>query len=108
MKKLLLLALIILIQPQTYAFEDYLIISDYPVSSIFWDDDSILDAAPIFTIDNKKNTIIVKVKKEGETNITVETENGNKTINAVIKPDETFLSETEGFTFFPLDVMEEK
>ena len=66
MKKILFILLIFLI-PQAQAFEDYLILSDSPVSSINWSDDDVISATPLFTIDNNKNTIILKAKKEGMT-----------------------------------------
>lgn len=102
MKKFLLMFLIFTI-PQAYGFEDYIIVSDAPVSSIIWSDDDVLSAFPMLTIDNKKDTIILMAKKEGKASITIQTDLGNSQIDVEVRPDKTILSDVEGFTYFNLD-----
>lgn len=105
MKKILFILLIFLI-PQAQAFEDYLILSDAPVSSISWSDDEVISAVPVLTIDNKKNTIILKAKKEGKAVLTIETDMGNKLIDVEVLQDKTVVEDVEGFTSFKLDRVE--
>lgn len=52
-----------LIPAQAFAFEDYLIMSSVPVKSVVSQDNEIITAVPVFTIDNAKQTIILKAKK---------------------------------------------
>lgn len=108
MKKLFLLLSIFLISHQAYGFEDYVVISDNPVSSIVWSDDSVLEASPLLTIDNRKDTIIVKIKKEGQATLTIETSVGRRNIEVDVTPEKTVLSEVEGFSYFVLDKSEGK
>lgn len=105
MKKILFILLILLI-PQAQAFEDYLILSDDPVSSISWSDDEVISAVPVLTIDNKKNTIILKAKKEGKAVLTIETDVGSKLIAVEVSEDKTVVEDIEGFTSFKLDKAE--
>lgn len=65
MKKLLVILSILLIPLQACAFEDYILTSDKPVISVSSSDESVISVLPFFTIDNNKDTIIVKAKKKG-------------------------------------------
>lgn len=103
MKKTILILSILLTHLQAFALEDYLIISESPVSSIIWDDDSIISAAPVTTIDNKKTSIILKSKNIGTTVLTIDTDEGRKTVDVIVSKDKTILSDTEGLSYFPLD-----
>lgn len=103
MRNLVLILSIILIPLKAYGFEDYIIVSDKPVELVSSDDREILDVSPFFTIDNNKNSIFVKAKKEGKCRIFITTEDGINTIEAEIVPEKTFLSDSEGFTYFSLD-----
>jgi hypothetical protein len=107
MKNLLIIFLILMLPLQTFAFEDYLILSDKPVSSITWSDDNILSAFPLLTIDNKKNSIVVRAKTEGFAILTIETDKSNANIEVKVTKDKTILSAVEGFTYFVLDKPEE-
>ncbi len=102
MKKIFFILLIFLF-PQAQAFEDYLIFSDSPVSSISWSDDEVISASPLLTIDNKKDTIILKAKNKGKAVLTVETDLGCKFINVEVLEGRTVVSDVEGFTSFKLD-----
>ena len=106
--KNLLLTFLILLFPQAYGFENYVIISNSPVESLIWDNDEILSASPLITVDDK-NTIILTPKHAGKTNLSIGTENGTKIIIscrsiANIIEDKTIISNMEGLTYFPLDL----
>lgn len=102
MKKILFILLIFLI-PQAQAFEDYIIFSDTPVSSLNWSDDEVISAVPVLTIDNKKNTIILKAKSAGKAVLTLETDAGSKQIDVEVTETQTTLSDVDGITSFKLD-----
>ena len=102
MKKILFILLIFLI-PQAQAFEDYLILSDSPVSSINWSDDDVISATPLLTIDNNKNTIILEAKKEGMAILAIETLDGTAQIKVDVTSDKTRLQDVDGFTYYTLD-----
>ena len=87
MKKILSALIILLIPSQAFAFEDYLIMS----------------SVPVFTIDNTKQTIILKAKKEGKTSITISFPDGKEVIKAEVKNDRTILSENDKFEYLLLD-----
>lgn len=109
MKKFLLLLLIAIIPLQAFAFEDYIITSDSPVKSVFSSDDSIVTALPFFTIDNNKDTILVKAKKEGAAEITVSLEDKYVVVKARVEADKTTLEcEDEQLAIFPLDIPDEE
>lgn len=101
--KNLLLTFLILLFPQAYGFENYVIISNSPVESLIWDNDEILSASPLITVDDK-NTIILTPKHAGKTNLSIGTENGTKIITINISEDKTIISNMEGLTYFPLDL----
>lgn len=102
MKKFLLILLILLF-PQAYGFEDYIIISESSIESLIWDNDEILSASPLITIDDK-NTIILTPKNIGKTTLSIGTEDGIKNITVEISENKTIISNTEGLTSFPLDL----
>lgn len=103
MKKILSALIILLIPSQAFAFEDYLIISSVPVKSVVTQDNEIITAVPVFTIDNTKQTIILKAKKEGKTSITISFPDGKEVIKAEVKNDRTILSENDKFEYLLLD-----
>ena len=107
MKKLILILSIILIPLQAWAFEDYIFTSDSPVKSVSSSDESIVSVVPFFTIDNNKDTIIVKVKKEGNAQITVKLYDKDIVVKLQVTPDKTIFTNGDDFIFFPLDIPEE-
>ena len=107
MKKLILILSIILIPLQACAFEDYIFTSDSPVKSVSSSDESIVSVVPFFTIDNNKDTIIVKVKKEGNAQITVKLYDKDIVVKLQVTPDKTIFTNGDDFIFFPLDIPEE-
>ena len=107
MKKIFLTLLIFLGALQAYGFEDYIILSDKKVDSVYSKDETIASVIPFYTIDNSKETLILKAKSEGNTQIVIETNNGNIAIDVEITDKKTVLSETEGITAFPIDFLSE-
>lgn len=59
--------------------------SSVPVKSVVSQDNEIITAVPVFTIDNTKQTIILKAKKEGKTSITISFPDGKEVIKAEVK-----------------------
>ena len=107
MKKIILILSILLIPLQTFAFEDYIILSDLKVDSAYAKDDNIASVLPFFTIENNKNMLIVRAKSVGKTVIILETDSNNITLNVEISEDKTTLSEFDGITAFPIDFINE-
>ncbi len=103
MKKFLLLISITLTPLNAFAFEDYIINSDKPVKSVSSSDESIVSVLPFFNIDNKKDTIIVKAKREGNAEITVKLYDKDVIVNVSVTPEKTTFTNGDDFIFFPLD-----
>ena len=108
MKKLILILAIFLLPLQANAFEDYIIVSDNPVKSVYCEDKDIADILPFFTLDNNKNTLLLKSKKEGSTLLVIETTQGEAFINIEVKEEETDIPQLEGLHYFILDIPPEK
>ena len=104
MKKLILILSIILVPLHANAFEDYVIVSENPVKSVYCEDDEIAAIVPFFTIDNSKNTLLLKSKNEGNTLIVIETTEGEAFINIEVKENETIIPKLEGLHYFILDI----
>lgn len=104
MKKLILILSIILLPLQANAFEDYIIVSENPVKSVYCEDDEIADIVPFFTIDNIKSTLLLKSKKEGSTLLVIETTQGEAFLNIEVKDNETIIPQLEGLHYFILDI----
>lgn len=103
MKKILSALIVLLIPAQAFAFEDYLIMSSVPVKSVVSQDNEIITAVPVFTIDNAKQTIILKAKKEGKTTVTISFFEGKEVIKVEVKQEQTILSENDKFEYMLLD-----
>ena len=101
MKKLLLTTLLTI--TPAYAFDDVLIISPTPVNSVIVKDNSILDAKPLFTIDNEKKFIIIKPIKEGKTVIELTTANGSEKLDVNINKT-TNIDLPKGYNMFEIDM----
>lgn len=104
MKKILFIFLICFMPHQVFGFEDYLIMSEIPVNSVSSSDESIVSASPFFTIDNSKNSILLKAKKVGNAILTIETEDGDKVLSVSVTDNKTVLQDISGFSYFSLDV----
>ena len=83
MKKLLLT--ILLLTTPAFAFEDYMIISNSAVKSVDVQDESVLEAKILFTIDNERKVLIISPKKVGNTKIQVQTDDGQKNLKVTVK-----------------------
>lgn len=105
--KQILLTVAILLPLQANAFEDYLIISDNPVNSVYSSDEKVFTIRPVFTIDNNKNNIILTPKSTGSAQIVVNTKNEQVKIDVTISDDKTVLSAKDGFTYYLLDIPDE-
>lgn len=106
MKKFLVILSILLIPLQACAFEDYILTSDKPVISVSSSDESVISVLPFFTIDNNKDTIIVKAKKEGDATITIKRYDRNVVVKVRVTPEEIIFTSDDDIAFFPLDTPE--
>lgn len=106
MKKILLISSILILQLQAAAFEDYIIMSDFPIKAVYSKDENIASVVPFYTIDNKKNTLVLKSKSEGQTQLVIETEKATLSADVVVTENETNISSIEGVSFFVLDIVE--
>lgn len=107
MKYVLLILSIILIPLQACAFEDYILTSDKPVKSVSSSDESIVSVLPFFTIDNNKDTIIVKAKREGNAEITVKLYDKDVVVKVEVTPEHTKFTSGDDFVLFPIDTPDE-
>ena len=102
MKKFLFLLSLIMLPAQ--AFQDCVITADGKLSDISIEQNNIIDVYPLFTVMNEKNTLFVHPLKEGKTRLCVLKNNKNIVMFTVeVKPDETIISEAEGFEVFSID-----
>ena len=102
MKKFLFLLSLIMLPAQ--AFQDCVITADGKLSDISIEQNDIIDVYPLFTVMNEKNTLFVHPLKEGKTRLCVLKNNKNIVMFTVeVKPDETIISEAEGFEILSID-----
>lgn len=106
MKKIFLILSIFALQLQASAFEDYIIMSDFPIKAAYSKDENIASVTTFYTIDNKKNTLVLKAKREGQTQLVIETEKSILSADVVVRENETKISPLDGVSFFVLDVAE--
>lgn len=101
MKKILLT--ILLTSAPVYALQNGVIISDAPVKSIKVESPEILEAKPIFTIDNDKKTITITPKQTGKTYLIIDLQNNSKKIKIDVRDDENIVQNQDGFEYFAID-----
>ena len=106
MKKLILT--ILLTAAPACAFEDYMIISNSPVKSVAVQNQEILDAKPVFTIDNKKKVIIITPKSNGKTKINIDLFDKKETLDIKIDTNKTTIKPHKGFNYFSVDIPPEE
>ncbi len=106
MKKIFLLLFIFIMPLQALAFEDYIILSETKVDSVYSNNKDIVEILPFYTIDNNKKSIFLKAKNVGKAILTISTESGEKVIDVEISENKTELSGVEGLSYFPLDIVE--
>lgn len=102
MKKLLMT--ILFLTSPAWAYENLMIISPTPVTSVQVKNEEILKVRPVFTIDNEKKFIIVTPQKSGRTQINVVASDGNKTIEVSVTRRETNVKLPKGFASFGIDM----
>lgn len=107
MKKILLILSIFFLQLQASAFEDYIIMSDFKIEKAYSNNNNIVEITPFYTIDNKKNTLILHSKNSGKTTVVFETEKSKILMDVIVDEDKTTLSEIDGMQAFVLDVIDE-
>lgn len=105
MKKFLYtLLLILLIELQTLAFEDYIIINNGKLTDIKIEDNTIIDVYPMITVSNNKNTLIIHPLKIGKTKFY--TLKNNKDVilfDVEVKENETIINNVNGFEILAID-----
>ena len=106
MKKIFFTILILFCALQVYGFEDYIMMSDKSVQNVYSKNENVVSILPFYTIDNKKNTMIVKTKSEGNTQIVIETVEDVIDINVDVSEKEAEFSEHDGISIFPLDFLD--
>ena len=90
MKKILLTFIMLIFPLRAYAFEDYMIFSDTIVRGVVVEDNNIADVLPVQTIDNNKQIILFKPKKQGTTFVIVKIVNGERRIKVDIDESHTW------------------
>ena len=105
MIKKILILLIFFIPLQAFGFEDYILLSDSKVDSAYSKDENIATVETFYTIDNNKKILILKAKSEGKTQIVIETNEKILTIDTEINETSTTLSNVEGISSFPVDMI---
>lgn len=106
MIKNLLLALIILFScSQVYAFENYIIISDYPIETYAIKDYTIANLTR--DIADSDAALILTPIKVGNTTIYINTNKQTLKFDITVKPDSTVIQNVDGLTFFLLDEVTE-
>lgn len=103
MKKNLMLLLILTNILPVCAFENYMIISEMPVKSVYAEDTKILDIKPVFTIDNEKNILILTAKKSGKTKIYLNLNGATKILNVNVNKNSTEIKPEKGFEYYSID-----
>lgn len=99
-----LLTILLLTATPACAFEDYMIISNSPVRAIIVENPEILNARPIFTIENEKKIILVTPQAKGKTRILVDLFGATKNIEVKVENNSTKLKPQEGFNYFVMDI----
>lgn len=87
-----------------FAFEEYIILADEPVKKITVTDNNIVEVAPVFTIMNEKNTIIVSPKKIGKTTFKITQKNTITDFDVEVTEEKTVLSPKPGFEMILFDI----
>ncbi len=103
MKKTLLT--ILLATAPAYGFEEYMIISNSAVKSVAVQNQEILEAKPVFTIDNQKKIILITPLKEGKTKLNINLiDNKKETLDIKIETEKTNIKQNKNFNYFAIDI----
>ena len=106
MKKLILT--ILLTAAPACAFEDYMIISNSPVKSVTVQNQEVLDAKPVFTINNEKKIIIITPKTNGKTKINIDLFDKKETLDVKIESEKTTIKPLKDFNYYSVDIPPEE
>lgn len=101
--KLFCVLFILALAMPVYAFEDYVMISNYPIRYVNVQDDEILTIRPVSTIDNEKKLLILTPKKAGKTKINVFAGEEVQTIKVKITESTTEIEHVDGFAYYVID-----
>lgn len=104
MKNIIPILLIAFFPLQSFAFEDYIIMSDYNVIKASSSDTNIASVNPLYNIDNNKNILLLKSKNEGKTILTIDSDKGEVYIDVEVTKDKTIIPQIEGLTYYVLDI----
>ena len=104
MKNIIPILLIAFFPLQSFAFEDYIIMSDYNVIKASSSDTNIASVNPLYNIDNNKNILLLKSKNVGKTILTIDSDKGEVYIDVEVTKDKTIIPQTEGLTYYVLDI----
>ena len=85
-------------------FQDYVILSREPIKAIKSRNEEIVEASIMQTVDNKRNTAILKAKSLGNTKIDVKFEKDNYEICVRVKNSKTMIyTKCKYFNFVKID-----
>ena len=99
---LLMLALFTI--QSSYAFEDYIAVTDAKLTDINVEDNTVVDVFPLVTIDNSKNTLIIHPLREGKTRFCVLKDNKNLALfNVTVNEHMTIVNAPAGFELLSVD-----
>lgn len=104
MKKYFFILLTFLITLQTYAFEDYIIMSKGKLNNISIEDNTVVDIFPIVTIINSKNTLMITPLRIGKTKVSIVKNNKEKIMfNVEVFENKTIVENVKGIEAIALD-----
>ena len=105
MKRIILILIIIfLTKLPVLAYENCFLISNSPVRSVIVENTDIVDAKPVFTIDNQKKIIIITAKRSGSTKILVKhPDNVDAILEVKITDKSTKVNLPSGFECYTID-----
>ena len=107
MRKVVFAILFLFVSLPTFAYDSYIMLTDFPVKKVVVRDDEILSASSIFTIDNEKRQTILTPKVEnGETILFFLLPNKEDKVGVKIQNGVLSLEKKRGVKIFTLDLPE--
>ncbi len=107
MKISLVVLLLAFVGIPTFAVENYIMLTDFPVRKIVVRDDDVLSANSVYTLDNeKRQTILTPKVQNGETRLFLLLSDKEKTIDVKIQDGKLLINEKRGIKVYELDVPE--
>lgn len=87
------------------AFADsYIMISDYDISEIKCNDESIVSVKALTTLSNEKKSLIVSSIKDGQTEFSIKVKNKIRTYKIDIKNDKITITGDKATKILPIDL----